>query len=378
MTGRAMRWFGLLALVALVASWSACKKNDPKAPIKKFHNEFVTVTQEGVRAGFFGCLYGNENLPGEAKEFIDKIKMRFDSDPEGFITEKSEGCRATLEATIEKVRLMTAPTTEIGAARDAYVDAAVGMVDGWTKVHQALLDYKGVEDTRIEFNGTYSPLLEKSGNQGWALMQKCRMWCPPEAAPPATPPGTPPPAPDPNAPPACTKDATVEDCMTRIGAGTEELKNGYRYLNFVACILKAYDVDVNGLLPEDTTAVAEGRGYLMGVKLLRDKLTELCTGEYGSATNILEWGTRVSAQCYPLLDVAEPAKPELFEKMVTWWSSDGTRVGGEAYSSYAVLADTCVKQTIDLEPPLKEFLATYAAFVQAAAAMNDALVAAQK
>jgi hypothetical protein len=369
------RTLAVVCVVAALAVCAGCSKSDPKAAVKKFHMDFVALHEEGVRKGFFGCLYGEVSLPQEAKEFIDKLKRRFESDPEGFIKEKSEGCKANLEQTIDQIRLLVAPTAELGAARDAYGDAATTMIDGWGKVHKAFVDYETVVEARSDFNGTYAPLLEKAGNQGWALMQKCRMWCPPEAAPPA---GTPPPPPDPNAPPACTKDATVENCMTRIGAGPEELKNGYRYLNFVTCILKSYDVDVNGLLPEDTKAVEEGRGYLMGVKLLRDKLTELCTGEYGSATNILEWGTRVSANCYPLLEAADPAKPELFDKMVTWWSSDGTRVGGEAYSSYAVLADTCVKQTIDLAPPLKDFLTTYAAFVQAASAMNDALLAAEK
>jgi hypothetical protein len=345
MTGRTMR---LLCLVAFVALLGACKKSDPKAVIKKFHNEFAGIHEEGVRQGFFGCLYGSENLPSEAKDFIERIKMRFDSDPEGFITEKSEGCRVTLEATIDKVRLMTAPTTGIGAARDAYTDAATAMADGWGKVHQAFLDYKAVDDTRIEFNGTYAPLLEKAGNRGWALLQKC------------------------------SKDEKVEDCLARIGGTDVELKNAYRYLNFVDCILKAYDVDVNMLLIEDTTAVEEGRGYLKGVKALRDKLTELCTGTYGEATNILEWGKRISAQCYPTLEAAEPQRPELFEKMLTWWSSDGTRVGTEAYSSYAVLADICVKQAIDLEPPLREFLKTYAEFVTAASALEKAITDAEK
>ncbi|MBI5503045.1 MAG: hypothetical protein HY907_22560 [Deltaproteobacteria bacterium] len=379
MTGRTVRWLALVAIVSLVGWWSwSCKKSDPKGPIKKFHTEFAQVHQEGVRQGFFGCLYGSENLPSQAKEFIEKIKVRFDSDPEGFITEKSEGCAANLEQTIEKVRLMVAPTTEIGSARDAYSDAADAMITAWGVVHQAFLDYKQVDDTRIEFNGTYAPLLKTAGDQGWALLQKCQMLCAPSEAPPAPPAGQPAAPPAADQPPPCTKDNTVDECLARIGAGDPERKNAYRYLDFMVCILKSYDVDVGSLLVHDTKAVEEGRGYLMGVKLLRDKLTELCTGEYGQPTNILEWGKRVSAQCYPLLELADPAKPELLEEMVTWWSSDGVRVGGEAYSSYAVLADVCVKQTIDLEPPLKEFLKSYAAFAAAASALDDAIAAAEK
>jgi hypothetical protein len=112
----------------------------------------------------------------------------------------------------------------------------------------------------------------------------------------------------------------------------------------------------------------------MGVKLLRDKLAKLCTGEYGEPTNILEWSARVSTQCYGELEAADPKKPELFERMLTWWSSDGTRdASGEAYSSYAVLKDVCLAQEIDLEAPIKEFLETYGLFGKAANDLNQAL-----
>jgi len=347
MMRRTMGWIGLAVLVALGAGCS--KAADAKKVVKKFHADFVALHEDGVRKGFFGCLYGEVSLPSDAGAFMDQIKRRFDSDPEGFIKEKSEGCKQTLEQTIEQIRTLVAPTAEVGAARDRYTDAATAMIDGWAKVHKAFNDYKQVEDTRIEFNGTYAPLLEKAGNQGWALLQKCN------------------------------KDEKAEDCLTRIGATGVELKNAYRYLNFVVCILKAYDVDPNLLLVEDTKAVDEGRAYLMGVKLLRDKLNELCTGEYGAPTNILEWGTRISSSCYPMLEVPEPAKPELFEKMMTWWSSDGTRdANGEAYSSYAVLADVCVKQAIVLEPPLREFLKTYGDFVTATSALEQALQTAEQ
>jgi hypothetical protein len=347
MTGRTMGWVGMALVLALGVGCS--KGDDAKKAVKKFHSDFVILHEDGVRKGFFGCLYGDVSLPSDAGAFIDTIKRRFDSDPEGFITEKSEGCKAALEQTIEKIRGLVAPTAELGSARDQYTDAATAMIDGWAKVHKAFLDYKQVEDTRIEFNGTYAPLMEKAGNQGWALLQKC------------------------------SKDEKAEDCLARIGATDAELKNAYRYLNFVVCILKAYDVDPNLLLVEDLTAVDEGRAYLKGVKLLRDKLNELCTGEYGQPTNILEWGTRISSACYATLEAPEPAKPELFEKMMTWWSSDGTRdASGEAFSSYAVLADVCVKQAIDLEPPLREFLKTYGAFVTAASALEQALQAAAK
>ena len=377
MTGRALRLLVVVAMVSLVASW-ACKKSDPKAPIKKFHGDFAQIHQEGVRQGFFGCLYGSENLPNQAREFIDKIKERFDSDPEGFITEKSEGCLASLEKTIEDVRLMTAPTTEIGAARDKYTDTADAMVTAWGAVHKAFLDYKDVEDTRIEFNAMYSPMLKDAGDHGWALLQKCQMQCAPAEAPPV-PEGQPAPAPGAaDQPPPCSKDNTVEDCLARIGAGENEMKNAYRYLNFVVCILKSYDTDPADLLVHDTKAVEEGRGYLMGVKLLRDRLTELCTGEYGQPTNILEWGKRVGSQCYPLLETPDTPRPELLVDMVTWWSSDGVRVAGEAYSSYAVLADTCVKQAIEIEPPLKAFLKVYAEFAAAAAELDQAMAAAEK
>ena len=123
----------------------------------------------------------------------------------------------------------------------------------------------------------------------------------------------------------------------------------------------------------DTKAVEEGRGYLMGVKLLRDRLAEVCTGEYGQPNNILEWDKRVGSQCYPLLENPDPPRPELLVDMVTWWSSDGVRVAGEAYSSYAVLADTCVKQAIEIEPSLKAFLKVYAEFAAAAAELDQAM-----
>ena len=57
---------------------------------------------------------------------------------------------------------------------------------------------------------------------------------------------------------------------------------------------------------------------------------------------------------------------------------DGARdASGEAYSSYAAIGDTCLKQTIDLDQPLKDFLKVYADFVRAASAMDQALRAAQ-
>jgi hypothetical protein len=160
-----------LVVAALVVA-ANCKKDDGKQAVKKFHADFAALHEDGVKEGFFQCLYGEPNLPGESGEFIEQIKRRFDSDPAGFIQEKSEGCRTVLEATTDKVRLMTAPTVELGTARDAYTDAATAMADAWTKVHQAFVDFKTVDDARIEFNGTYAPLLEKAGNRGWAVIQK--------------------------------------------------------------------------------------------------------------------------------------------------------------------------------------------------------------
>ncbi len=343
------RTLAVYCVIAALVLSAGCSKSDPKAAVKKFHMDFVALHDQGVREGFFGCLYGDVSLPSESKEFIDKMKRRFESDPEGFIKEKSEGCRAKLEETIDKIRLLVAPTAELGAARDAYGDAATAMIDGWGKVHKAFLDYETVVEARSDFNGTYAPLLEKAGNQGWALMQKC------------------------------SKDEAVDACLARIGGTEVELKNAYRYLNFVTCILKAYDADPGMLLVEDTKAVEEGRAYLMGVKLLRDKLTQLCTGPYGEPTNILEWSARVSKQCYGELETADPKKPDLFERMMTWWSSDGTRdASGEAYSSYAVLKDVCLAQEIDLTAPIKEFLETYKQFVAATNALNQALAKAEQ
>ena len=343
------RTLAVVCVVAALAVCAGCKKSDPKAAVKKFHMDFVALHEDGVRKGFFGCLYGEVSLPQEAKEFIDKLKRRFESDPEGFIKEKSEGCKANLEKTLDQIRLLVAPMAELGVARDAYTDAATAMIDGWGKVHKAFLDYETVVEARSDFNGTYAPLLEKAGNQGWALMQKC------------------------------LKDEKVEVCLPRIGGSDVELKNAYRYLNFVTCILKAYDVDPSTLLVEDTTAVDEGRAYLMGVKLLRDKLTKVCTGAYGEPTNILEWSARVSTQCYGELEAADAKRPDLFERMMTWWSSDGTRdASGEAYSSYAVLKDVCLAQEIDLTAPIKEFLKTYELFVKAANDLNQALAKAEQ
>lgn len=336
-----------LALAALAAA-SSCKKDDGKQAVQKFHSEFLSLHDDGVRKGFFECLYGEPNLPPEAGKFIEKIKRRFDSDPAGFITEKSQGCRETLEQAIDKVRLLTAPTAELGSARDAYTDAATAMADAWTKVHQAFLDYQTVDDARIEFNGTYAPLLEKAGNRGWAIIQKFE------------------------------KPEELQAFLDQDPGNKEALLGAYRYLNFVLCILRAYDIDPNSLLIEDTKAADEGRAYLLGVKALRDKLTSLCTGAYGTPTNILEWVQRVKTQCYATLEAPEPAKPELFEKIMLWWSSDGARdASGEAYSSYAAIGDTCLKQTIDLDAPLKEFLRVYAEFQKAAVRMNEALAAAR-
>ena len=53
-------------------------------------------------------------------------------------------------------------------------------------------------------------------------------------------------------------------------------------------------------------------------------------------------------------------------------------MAGEAYSSYAVLADTCVKQTIDIGPAMKEFLKAYSAFAGAASELDAAIAAAEK
>ncbi|MBN1772301.1 MAG: hypothetical protein JXB32_13615 [Deltaproteobacteria bacterium] len=337
---------GLVA--AALAAAASCKKDDGKDAVKKFHAEFAGLHEDGVKDGFFQCLYGEPNLPTESGKFIEQIKRRFDSDPAGFIEEKSEGCRVALEATVDKVRLMTAPTAELGSARDAYTDAATAMADAWTKVHQTFVDFKTVDDARIEFNGTYAPLLEKAGNRGWAVIQKFE------------------------------KPEELQAFLELDPGNKDALLGAYRYLNFVLCILKVYDVDPNSLLIEDTKAADEGRAYLLGVKALRDKLTSLCTGAYGTSTNILEWVQRISTQCYGSLEAVEPAKPELFEKIMLWWSSDGARDrSGEAYSSYAAIGDTCLKQTIDLDEPLKEFLKVYGEFVKAASGMDQALRAAQ-
>lgn len=338
----------LVLAIGTLAAAAGCKKDESKQAVQKFHAEFFSLHEDGVRKGFFQCLYGELNLPAESGEFIKKIKLRFDSDPAGFIAEKSQGCREALEQTIDKVRLLTAPTADLGSARDAYTDAATAMADAWTKVHQAFLDYQTVDDARIEFNGTYAPLLEKAGNRGWAIIQKFE------------------------------KPEELQAFLDQDPGNKEALLGAYRYLNFILCILRAYDVDPNSLLIEDTKAADEGRAYLLGVKALRDKLTSLCTGEYGTATNILEWVQRVRTQCYAALEAAEPAKPDLFEKIMLWWSSDGARdASGEAYSSYAAIADTCLKQKIELDEPLKMFLRAYAEFQKAAVRMNEALAAAR-
>ncbi len=338
----------VLGLVAATFAAATCKKDEGKQAVQKFHVDFYSLHEDGVKEGFFQCLYGEPNLPPESGKFIEQIKRRFDSDPAGFIEEKSEGCRAALEAATDKVRMLTAPTAELGTARDAYTDAATAMADAWVKVHQAFVDYQTVDDARILFNGTYAPLLEKAGNRGWAVIQKFE------------------------------KPEELEAFLALDPGNREALQGAHRYLNFILCILKAYDVDPNSLLIEDTTAAAEGRSYLKGVKALRDKLTELCTGAYGTSTNILEWVQRVSTQCYAALEAPEPAAPELFAKIMLWWSSDGARdKSGEAYSSYAAIGDTCLKQTIGLDEPLKEFLKVYAEFQKAAVAMSQALSAAQ-
>ena len=373
------RAIGLGLACAALAAVANCKKDDGKQAVQKFYSEFSSLHEDGVRKGFFECLYGEPNLPLESGKFIEKIKRRFDSDPAGFIREKSQGCRETLERAIDriengrltrqvefevplgpvpcgcaleqaidKIRLLTAPTAELGSARDAYTDAATAMADAWMKVHQAFLDYQTVDDARIEFNGTYAPLLEKAGNRGWAIIQKFE------------------------------KPEELQAFLDQDPGNKEALLGAYRYLNFVLCILRAYDVDPSSLLIEDTKAADEGRAYLLGVKALRDKLTSLCTGAYGTPTNILEWVQRVKTQCYATLEAPEPAKPDLFEKIMLWWSSDGARdASGEAYSSYAAIADTCLKQTIDLDEPLKAFLRVYAEFSRAAQRMNEALAAAR-
>jgi hypothetical protein len=335
--------------VLVVLAVAGCSKSGggAQAARNKFKADFVELHETGVRQGFFGCLYGDPVLPRESATFLDRIKTRFKTpDPSKFITEKAEGCKAKFEETIGKVRMLVAPSPEIGAARDNYVDAAGRLVEAWNPVLERMKQYRDTDDQLSLFNSTYADILKRAGDDGWAVVQKCKAGEP------------------------------MPDCLSRIGASESALPAAYKYLNFVTCILKAYEVDLKSLLIPDSTAQAENRYYLLGVKALRDKLTDLCSGEPGSSTHIIEWASRVSSRCYAVLDEQNPAPPELFEDMKTWWSSDGVRDRtGEVYSSVAVITDVCTKKEVDLDQPLLEFLRVYGEFAKAVNELSDLLAA---
>jgi hypothetical protein len=356
------RWFVLGVLWAAVGLAGCGKKagspasDDPDGGKRvvtaaEFPAEFVRLHQEGVQQGFLGCLYGTASLPIDADEFIRTMKRRFESAPADFIEEKAVGCRTKLEETIDAIRLLVAPSAEVGAARDAYVDAATDMVDSWLRVNERMVEFTAIEEVRSEFNAMYARKLLEAGNEGWAVVQKCDVG----------------------------KEEPLETCFARLGVDADTEKRAYRYLNFVLAILQAYDVNPETLLIEDTKAVEEGREYLLGVKALRDKLQSLCTGEEGTPTHIREWGRRVSERAFPVLDEPNPQRPELFPRMALWWSSDGARSSsGEAFSSYAVITDVCFPQGVTIDAVLIDFLKVYQDFVRRANEMSQAIAAAQR
>ncbi len=335
----------VLAAAALAAASGCSKKDAAQEEARKFAAEFAAIRDDDINKGFFECLYGRRNLPASASDFIEQIKRRFESNTTGFLQEKSEGCRQSLDKAVAGLRALAAPSPEIGAALSRYTAAAEDMIGAWHEVHKAMTDFDAIENQRVEFRTTCAPLLEKAGNRGWAVMQQFQNM------------------------------AEVDAFLAQDPGNRDAVENAYRYLDFVLCILRAYNVDPRALLVEDTTAAAEGRVFLKGVKALRDKLIELCSGEPGTPTHILEWSMRVTKQCCPGLESPSVQRPDLFEQIMLWWSSDGARdrASGEAYSSYAAIGDVCMKKNIDIAPMLREFLKTYGEFVTAARDLERAV-----
>jgi len=343
MASRHSVFLAAVATALVVSAATGCSKDKGKQEIRTFVSEFQKVRDGDVNTGFFQCLYGEKTLPAAADAFIEQITRRFESDAEGFLQEKSAGCKANLEGAITKLRALTGPNAEISAALATYAAALDDLAGAWDPVHKAMQDFQAVQGRRVAFNATYAPLLEKCGNRGWAVIQKFE------------------------------KVAEVDAFLAQDPNNVEAVDNAYRYLNFVLCILKAYNVDPRTLLIEDTTAAAEGRSYLKGVAALADKLRELCSGEPGTQTHVLEWSARMAAQCYPQLDAPTVQRPDQFEQIMLWWSSDGGRdASGRAYSSYAEINE-CLKKEVDIAPPLRDFLKVYGDYATAANALEQAI-----